>query len=251
VVGDTSVLDLLELLAIPILGSVFAQELVARVIASRNPTIARRSTLSAAGIYLFIGLIPVTLGMAAAANGVVLDHPEQVLMRVAGEVLPGVLYVVFAGALVSAILSTVDSALLVAGSLVAHNVVLPLRPGASERWKIGVNRTAVIAAGVLAYVLTRSHASVWDLVVEASGFGSAGIFVAATLGLLTRVGGSASALASLGTGLVVYVLGAHITPIDHPFLASLASSLVAYAAFALPVLARQPLAQRQPQSRRR
>lgn len=224
----SSVLDMLELLSLPILGSVFAQELVARVVASRSPQVARRSTLAAAGVYFCVGLIPVALGLAAASGGVDLGHPEQLLVTLAGSYMPTALYLVFVGALVSAILSTVDSALLVAGSLVAHNVVLRIWPGGDERRKVRVNRVAVVAAGVCAYLLTLSDASVWDLVVESSGFGSAGIFVAVVFGLHTRFGGPASALTSLVAGLVVYMWAAYVAAIDYPFVASLAAALLGY-----------------------
>lgn len=231
--SESSILDLLELLAVPILGSVFAQELVTRVVAARSPGIARRSTLVAAAIYLFVGLIPVALGLAAANSGLELDHPEQLLVRIAETFLPGGLYIIFAGALVSAILSTVDSALLVSGSLLAHNLILRIWPAASERRKVRVNRCAVVGSGIVAYLLTISHESVWSLVIEASAFGSAGVFVAVVFGLYTRIGGIRSAVASLVVGVTVWIWAAHIHSADHPFLTSLLASLLAYLLFAL------------------
>lgn len=236
---DSSWLDMLELLALPILGSVLAQELVARVVASRSPEVARRSTVAAAGIYFLVGLIPVALGLAAAASGLDLGHPEQLLVNLAGTYLPPMLYLVFAGALVSAILSTVDSALLVSGSLVAHNIVLKLWPFGGERRKLLVNRIAVVGSGIVAYLLTLSEASVWDLVIESSGFGSAGIFVAVVFGLYSRIGGSASALTSLAVGVLVYMWAAYVQGIEHPFVASLAAAFAGYliAAVARPSVA--------------
>jgi Na+/pantothenate symporter len=82
----------------------------------------------AGGAYLLIGLIPVTLGLAGAVLVPGLEESEQVLPVLADRYLPTFLAVMFSGALVSAILSTVDSALLVAAGLVSHNVVVQLRP---------------------------------------------------------------------------------------------------------------------------
>ena len=62
---------------------------------------------------------------------------EQVLPAVAAHYLPGVLYILFAGALVSAILSTVDSCLLVAASLTSHNLVVPLLGRARQMAGVG------------------------------------------------------------------------------------------------------------------
>lgn len=230
----SSTLDLLELLAIPALGSLFAQELVARVAASRSARVARGSTIAAAGIYFVVGMIPVALGLAAAGR-LALDEPEHLLVRLAAIHLPQLLFIVFVGALVSAILSTVDSALLVAGSLVAHNVVLRLRPTADPARRVRINRVAVVCAGLVAYTITWSGASVWELVLEASGFGSAGLFVAVVFGLNSRFGSERSAIAALLTGVIVFAWGAHLQPIDHPFLASLVAAFAAYLLAALSI----------------
>jgi len=124
--------EVAEAWAIPVFGSVVAAELVARVLATRTPTIARNSFLAGGAAYFGIGLIPVTLGLIGAEMLPGLADPEQILPRLAQIHLPGILYVLFAGALVSAILSTVDSTLLVSSSLVSHNIIVPLRPGISE-----------------------------------------------------------------------------------------------------------------------
>jgi len=58
--------------------------------------------------------------------------------------------VVFAGALISAILSTVDTALLVSGGLGAHNVIQPHLPDASETTRLRITRICVGCLGVIA-----------------------------------------------------------------------------------------------------
>jgi hypothetical protein len=143
-----------------------------------------------------------------------------------------VLQVVFQGALVSAILSTVDSALLVAGSLVAHNLVLPLRPALDEASKLRVNRIAVLVFGLIAYGLALSADGVYALVEAASAFGSAGVFTCTLFGLYSKLGGERSALASLAVGVLAYGLGEHVLELGHPFLISVFSSVLAYLAFA-------------------
>jgi Na+/proline symporter len=176
-----------------------------------------------AGVLVYI-LLQLALGIG---------EPEQVLILRAQNYLPGLLFVVFAGALVSAILSTVDSALLVSGSLVAHNVVLPQMPRATERAKLAVNRAAVAGFGVLAYGLALSASSVYQLVEQASAFGGASLFVAMTFGLFSRWGGPRAAVASVVAGVGVYTLGAYVIAMPYPFLGSLAASGVAYVGTAI------------------
>ncbi len=230
---DTPLLATIEAWAVPLCGSVLAAELVQRIIASRTPQIARNSSLIAAGMYLLFGMIPVTLGLMGPALIPGLEHPEQILPRVAAQYLPGVLYVVFAGALVSAILSTVDSALLVASGLLSHNLIVPLRPGMKEEQKVRVARWGVALLGAVAYVMALYAEGVYALVEEASSFGSAGIFVTLVIGLFSRWGGAVSAAASLLAGVASWVLGAYVLGLAYPYLVSLAAALAAYAAGAL------------------
>ena len=130
---DTPWWEIAELWAVPVLGSLMAQELVSRVIAMRSPEMAARVTLGATGLYVAVGMIPVILGLVAAQTIPGLENSEEALPTMARQMMPGILYVVFAGALVSAILSTVDTALLVAGSLISHNLINRLSPGRDER----------------------------------------------------------------------------------------------------------------------
>jgi Na+/proline symporter len=179
-----------------------------------------------------------------------LEDPEQVLPRLALEHFPPWFYVVFAGALISAILSTVDSALLAAGSLVAHNLIAPLRPGISDRAKLRLARGAVVVFGVVAYGLAREADGVYALIESASAFASAGVLVSASFGLFTRFGGPASAGASLVAGAVVWTTAEHGELVAAPYLASLAAAVTAYVAVAVFERGRPPATdpEREPQT---
>jgi Na+/proline symporter len=231
--GGRGWLETLEVWAIPVLGSLTAAELITRVIAARSPDVARGATLAGGGAYLLVGLIPVSMGLLAGVALPGLAEPEQVLPVLAQTYLPPVLYALFAGALVSAILSTVDSALLVAGSLVSHNLLVPVMPGLSERGKVLLARLAVAAFGVVAWVMAIRAEAVYELVEMASSFGSAGIVTVVVLGLFTRFGGPAAALASLLGGVTAWVFGAYVLDVPYPFLTSVAVAVSAYAAAGL------------------
>jgi len=164
--------ELVETWAIPIGGSVLAQELVARVLASRSPQVARNASLMGGGLYLLVGLIPLFLGLVGAQLLPGLEDPEAVLPGLAAAHLPVWAYVLFAGALISAILSTVDSTLLVCCSLWAHN----LRPRArDEKSELQSARRSLLVFGAIALLLAASAEGVFALVEEASALGSAGI----------------------------------------------------------------------------
>jgi Na+/proline symporter len=228
-----SVLALLETWCVPVLGSVVAQELVVRVSASRSPMVARGAALAGGVSYILVGLVPVALGLVGAGLLPGLADSEQILPELARTHLSTFGYALFAGALVSAILSTVDSTLLVCSSLAAHNLVLPYLKAPDERTKLRLARGGVIAFGLIAFGLALRSDGVSHLVEQASSLGSAGLFVLLVFGLFTRLGGRASGLAALAAGLVVFLVAKHL---EHgtPFLLSLVASLTAFLLCALP-----------------
>lgn len=225
-------LETAETWAIPIFGSVMAQELIQRVLASRSEHVATRATLLATGLYLGIGLLPVALGLLGPAILPNLADPEQLLPSLARHHLPTFAYALFAGALVSAILSTVDSTLLVASSLLSHNVVSSLRPDLGERTRLRLARGGVLLSGAIAYVIALSADGVYLLVEEASSFGSGGLFAIFLLGLYGTVGHTPSAIAALATGVVVSIAGNHVVDFPAPFLTSVIAAFAAYFVFA-------------------
>ncbi len=224
------VLHRIEAWAIPIFGSVVAQELVARVVAARSPELARRATVAASGLYFAVGILPVSLGLIGARLLPGLDDPEQILPRMAQHALPTLGYVLFAGALVSAILSTVDSALLAASALACHNVIAPLHPGLGDRARLRLARGCVTAFGGVAYAIALRADGVLALVETASAFASAGIFVVVAFGLFTPVGGPRAAMAALVTGAVTWLFAHYGERVATPYLLSLVAATLSYLA---------------------
>jgi Na+/proline symporter len=227
-----SPLELLEEWAIPVCGSVLATELVGRVIAARSPEVARRSSYLAALLYLGVGIIPVIVGLLGPRIVPGLADPEQLIPAVARELLPTVLYALFAGGLVSAILSTVDSTLLVSSGLLSHNLLVPAFRVQNERMKVRIARAGVVAFGVIAFLLALRAEGVFALVEQASAFGSAGVLVTVSFGLFTRFGGPRAAVVTLVVGLTTYLWGSY-AELPYPFLTSLAAALLAYAVTAV------------------
>jgi len=226
---DRSGWDALETLLVPIFSTLAAQELASRVLAMRSAPLARGATLAGAGLYFAMAMIPLMLGLAAVSMlGTGLD-PEQVVTRFAAEALPFPLYALFICALVSAILSTLSGALLVAGSLAAHNLLLPAHPHWSESAKLRANRVAVVLFGVVTYGLALGSDSVYGLVEEAAGFGTAGVFVLLVASLWNRRPGSAwAAGTALVGGTLSYALAAHVWQVETPYLLSLATAGIGY-----------------------
>lgn len=218
-------LETVEAWAIPLFGSLTAGEIVSRVIAARSPTVAQRASLLAGACYITIGLIPVVIALLGVHVVPALDNPEQLLPAIARDALPPVLFAVFTGGLLSAILSTVDSTLLVASGLVSHNLIVPLLRITDDRRKLRLARYAVAFSGLVAYALALGADGVFELVEEASAFGSAGIVVTVLFALLTPWGSARTATMTLLGGVISYV-GAVSLGASTPFILSLATALL-------------------------
>ena len=223
----TSAMAILEEWSIPIFGSVIAAELVGRIIATRTPRVASRSSIMAGIIYITIGTIPLLIGLLGQRIVPALTEAEQVIPAVAQALLPSFFFAIFAGSVVAAILSTVDSTLLVSSGLMSHNIVIPVFRVSNEKQKVLIARGGVLVFAAIAYSQAVRAEGVFALVESASAFGSAGILVTAVFGLFTPMGGRFAALGTLVGGLVVY-LWATFAGFAYPYLLSLGTSLLAY-----------------------
>jgi Na+/proline symporter len=226
--ANTAPLEIIEAWAVPVCGSLLAVEMLSRIMGCKTAATARNATLLGATIYIAVGLIPVTLGLVGPRLAPGLEEPEQLIASLAKTHLPTFLYVLFAGAVISAILSTVDSCLLAASSLVEHNLIVPLKPALTDRQRILTARVGVAVFGLLAYVIALYAEGIYELVATASAFGSAGIFVVGLFGLFGRVGGAPSAYAALVAGMVVWAAGEYWLAWSTPYLLALAAALTAY-----------------------
>jgi len=229
----------IEQFVIAICGSLVAVELISRFLGARSASAARAGTIAGGLMYLLVGLIPVFLGLAAAhlvktnpEFKVTLTQSEEVVSALAQHVLPQWDYVLFVGALISAILSTVHSALHAPASQVSHNIVARFIPTLDAHGKLIAVRLTVIALSIVALALALTSERIKDLVEVASAFGSAGVFVAAMFAIFTRIGGAPCALGSIVVGAGVWGAGRFALDWTAPYIAALACSTIAYLAIA-------------------
>ncbi|MFM1816495.1 MAG: hypothetical protein RLZ98_3190, partial [Pseudomonadota bacterium] len=234
VLPDGSVLALIERLAVPLCGTIVAVEIISRVLGARSAEVAVRGTLAGGVLYIVVGIIPVLLGLIAPALLPDAPHSEQVIPTLAHKLLPTLLYILFAGAIISAILSTVDSVLLASAAQVAHNIVSPALPGQSDRAQLLTSRLTVASLAAIAFALALTSGSVKELIETASAAGSSGVFVVAVMGLFTRIGGPSAAAATIIVGIVTWSVARWGFGLEAPYLASLAVSAITYGALSAP-----------------
>jgi len=239
--------------AIPVIGSLVTQEVITRFLAAKSAAVAKRAAFSAAFLYVLIGLMPVVIGLSATHLNVPGAEGDNFLPAIAVNFLPPLLAIVFVGALFSAILSTVDSNLLAVSSLISINILGKLHARSSQQRQLTIARLGTAFAGVGALAVALGGSDIYELIALTSVFGQGAIVVATLIGLRTRFGGPAAALAciyvcvafniatllvmpmmeAMGGGMtfspaLTAVLAGDVEPIEGYFLYSVLASLIAY-----------------------
>lgn len=229
--GSLSLLGKLEVWMVPILGSLMAQELVSRVISSRSPEVARRSCLQAGSLYLIVGCIPVLVGLMGFHYFPNLENSETLMPLLAKTHLNTFFYIIFVGALVAAILSTVDTTLLSASALLTHNLINPSFKNLSDRTRVLLARLGVLASGATAYGIAFLSDSITGLVETASSLGGPSILVMTLIALYVKKGSSFHAITAMVVSVLTWGLGHFVFEVEYPVLLTVLFCGVGYFMF--------------------
>jgi len=226
-----------EAFCVAVFGGFMSQEVVAKLMACHSTQAAQKSALVASVLYIVIGLLPALLGLLAHhslgdhATSVEGAH-EDLLPQLARLHFGSVGSVLFCSALISAVLTTIDSTLLAAASVLAHDVVLPFAPTVNVLW---LGRGCVIVCGVLAYISAEMSESVFSLIEEAAAFGSSGTVCVSCFGLWSAFGGTTSAATAFLSGELCYLLGKYWLHLSCPYMLAIGVSFFMYVLCAVSV----------------
>lgn len=223
-----SVLARANVWLVPVIGALIAQESVSRALGCTSAGAAKRAALFAGCCYLALGAVPVLLGLLGAHADVPLSHGEDFLPELAHHTLPAWGYVLFVGAVVSVILSTIDSSLLAIGALAARNLFAERSGEHDPQRGLVTARLFVILAGVVGCVIALSADSIYGLVLEADSLGTAGIVVITVAALFTSYGGPMTAIATLVVALASSASAKYLFGYEAPFLLSLVLSVTVF-----------------------
>lgn len=194
-------LEWTSLFLIGALGNLPGQDLMQRVFSSNSEKTAKRACLIAGIAYLVFGAIPLMLGLA----GNLLFPAEiesKILPTLAHAFLHPVVAVIFVVALLSAVLSTIDSAILAPASVLAQNI-FP-RFGFSDTLK--TNRFAVLLIASCSLGVAFMGKKVFELLEGSYSLMLVGLFVPMMLGIYSRPRSEAPAIAALLTGAITWAV---------------------------------------------
>lgn len=197
------------------LGNLAGQDLLQRSLSSRNESIAQNSAYLSGVIYLTVGMLPVFLGMAATLTFPNLEDPEQVMMKLAQTYLPPLGIAVFLGALISALMSSADSALLAPASVIGNDLIRYVRPDIDAQTQLRLCRLCVPILGAVALYLALSHNTVYTLMVDSWSVLLATLFVPFTAGIWWPKANRSGALWAMIAGAIAYLILHKLAP-DQP-----------------------------------
>lgn len=223
------------------LGSLPAQDLFQRMVAPKTPRVAKWSSVASGFLYVLIGLLPVYLGIMgriALPEG----RPESVLVDLTLKYLPAPLIAVMIGALLSAIMSTVSSALLAPAGIIGHNILVYLKPDAGEDLKLKWCKGSIIGIGIASLAIALYFQNIYTLCTHSWGILLVGVVAPMVAGVFWKKANMYGAIAGAFAGAASWILFTMFLPEDYP--AHLFGLLVSAAALILASLVTQGAGQR-------
>lgn len=193
------------------LGSVATPEKLTRLYAMKDMVTVRRAILLTILVTTGINLLVFLLALVAITLFPALPTGDLAMPMIARTVLPPVLGTIVLAAITSAMMSTVDSLLIVAGSALSFDIYGTLvNPGASERRRMWVNRLGIVVVGATPLALLLSGVGQGELVqfivLLFTALMASSFFVPVVVGVYWGRGTKEGAAAAMLGGLAVTFL---------------------------------------------
>jgi SSS family transporter len=214
-----------------------AQTLIQRALSAKDERTAQNSFYLGGLGYLTFGMIPVTLGIIASVTMPGLADSEAVVPTLAIEHLHPIAVAVFVGAMLAAIMSSADSALLACASILANNVVPMVKRNPSPRASLLVARISIPVCGFISIFVAMKIQVVFDLILDANILALAVVTVPFIVGVWWKKANKTGALSAMAAGFCAWALTMFLAP-------TLPADFVGLAACLVTILIVTPLTQK-------
>jgi len=189
-----------------------SQSLMQRVFAADSDRTAQNAFYLAGVGHLLLGLIPVILGIIAIVTMPGLDDPQTIVPTMAIEYLHPVAIAIFVGAILAAIMSSADSALLAAASLIGINLAPAVKRDLSSQQKLKVTRIAIPVVGIIAVYVAQEVQLILDLMLDANSFLLAGVVGPYIAGIWWAKANRTGTLSAMAAGFSAWTLSEWFYP---------------------------------------
>lgn len=194
------------------LADVSAQTLMQRAFSAKDEQTAQNSFYLAGVGHLSLGMIPVTLGIIASVTMPGLTDPETVIPELALAHLHPVAIAIFVGAILAAIMSSADSALLAAASVFSVNILPLFKRNFSDRYRLNATRIAIPIFGSIAVYVALRVQAVYNLILDANSVILVCVTVPFIVGIWWPMANRTGALASMAVGFIVWFVSIVYAP---------------------------------------
>jgi len=179
-----------------------------RFYSMRDERTVRRAIFVSIGFQMAISVCIMSIGMLMRVLFPNLPSQDQATAIMAFQVLPPVVGALLLVAMLSAIMSTVNSVLLVTGAGVAHDLYGKfVRPNASQRHLVNANRLAIVALSLIPlFFALQKLGDVQGIVLEQAKFIASFFFVPIVIGLNWKRGTARGAVAAMSGGFAACLL---------------------------------------------
>jgi SSS family solute:Na+ symporter len=204
-------LDLVKLMLLVGLTYVVGPDMYSRLFCARDGKTARSSALWAALILIPFALGITFIGMGASA---LLPNisPEQAFPAIVKEVLPPVASGLVLAALLCAVMSSADTTLLSASTILVVNIVGRFKPQLGQERVLALSRWAIVSFGLLALALALVLKGVINALLFAYTIYTAGLILPVLAGFyreklkVTSEGALAAIIGGGSVGLISKIL---------------------------------------------
>jgi len=194
------------------IADISSQSLMGRVLAARSERIAQQGFYLGALSYLGFGLIPVILGIIASVTMPGLTLSESVIPELAFELLHPVAIAIFVGAILAAIMSSCDSALLASASIISTNLLPFVVRHPSDKLRFRVARWAIPACGAIGIAIALNARVVFETTLDSNILLLAAVIVPFILGVWWQKANRAGALAAMSAGIASWLTTSLLYP---------------------------------------
>jgi SSS family transporter len=188
------------------LADIASQSLLQRAMSSKSERVAQNSFYLAAVGYFLLGMIPVLLGIIASVSMPGLAVAESVVPSLALEHLHPVAIAIFVGALLAAIMSSCDSAILAAATVFSTNLLPRFVRSPSERAQLTAIRLGIPGAGLVAVAIALNSQVVFDTVLDANMLILAAVIAPFILAVWWKKANRFGALSAMGAGVLAWLI---------------------------------------------
>ena len=212
--GGLTPIYIVSIIIIDLLFSLIDPSLWQRAAAAKNPQVIRKAMFVTSGIYVYWSFVIVFLGTMAShilpdltnrSGGIDAAIPELILLY-----MPAGIKGLCLAAMIAIMMSTADTALLIAGTCFSRDIYRPLKPSANDATLLKVTRVVITIIGSLGIIFALYMQNIFELVLLSTAIFVSGAFVPTMAALFwhkaTKVGAIISSSVAAISVIVLYAL---------------------------------------------